>query len=684
MATVTYYWNSFTNAAAWTDPEQAVDGSIYIPNTHSYAEISGGSLDTYDMDANTCQGTDLGTITSVQFRFFIEEESGNATDFNVETTGYGPSDITIEANFGPDWKGYYTASGVTTWAGVKAMDLNFITESGNPADLKLFKAEILVTYTPVASIATYYYDSAGTVDTRPELGWPSPPYGWYGPWIPRAVNGSTSGSSNACFCSSLVEDDFDFEFDGNTCPGTDLGPITDVEVRVNLSTDSDEYPDEATQVTLTSTGLSETFYPPNHLGTVNVWTHWYLLTGSFTWAQIPTLSTTVTALMREIYPPDPPDPGYWGQLLVAQVEIRVLYTPYPIIPLTQELDLTLHAPTVSIVDVANNTISPPVLTMDTEIAGSPNVAITLNLTGVDWLCFDFYASRLGSNVRIDMHDTGGNTFSYTPEVRTVNEWTSFYWNISGVADVDKDEIDTITLVIINDDAPNDFYIENLISCVVTAAAVSVEEQLAISVNAPSILSGVTVFPATQELIIQPLAPSMTLPLTLTVNAVNINITEIRNASLAITATLEAPAIFVSAVQNATLPLGLTLNAPTIHVNKTIYHQGFRMVLVGPGLGPTPHWNTITLVKYIKDPIASGGCPQCGTFLYPKKGRDMPTEMVTIGRNFENAKDDTYIRCGRCGFLVKRSRHPAMPDRSRAGWGINYTEVEAGESDISYP
>lgn len=79
-------------------------------------------------------------------------------------------------------------------------------------------------------------------------------------------------------------------------------------------------------------------------------------------------------------------------------------------------------------------------------------------------------------------------------------------------------------------------------------------------------------------------------------------------------------------------------------------------------------NKVTIPRYIYDPVVSGGCPQCGTFLYKKNGKEIRTEQVTSGRNFEIGIEDRYIRCGRCNFPVKISRQSPHPEGSRAGWG----------------
>jgi hypothetical protein len=49
------------------------------------------------------------------------------------------------------------------------------------------------------------------------------------------------------------------------------------------------------------------------------------------------------------------------------------------------------------------------------------------------------------------------------------------------------------------------------------------------------------------------------------------------------------------------------------------------------------------------------------------------------------REDRYVKCGRCGWInhLDRATH-VQPDSSRLGWGLKYDEIEAGESDISYP
>jgi hypothetical protein len=115
-----------------------------------------------------------------------------------------------------------------------------------------------------------------------------------------------------------------------------------------------------------------------------------------------------------------------------------------------------------------------------------------------------------------------------------------------------------------------------------------------------------------------------------------------------------------------------------------------MILSGPNqLSPAIGYLGVTIKKYISDPIVKGGCAQCGTFLYESvRGRYVRGKVVKRGRNFDEDKgrrEDQYVKCGRCGWTnhLNRAIHLAK-DGSRAGWGLTYEEIEAGESDISYP
>ncbi len=83
-----------------------------------------------------------------------------------------------------------------------------------------------------------------------------------------------------------------------------------------------------------------------------------------------------------------------------------------------------------------------------------------NLTGINTLKFDVYASRTGSNLKFGIHDTGGTTTEITPNITDANAWQTITWDISAVSDANKDAIDTFIITIVNAGADNTFYVDN--------------------------------------------------------------------------------------------------------------------------------------------------------------------------------------------------------------------------------
>ena len=84
-----------------------------------------------------------------------------------------------------------------------------------------------------------------------------------------------------------------------------------------------------------------------------------------------------------------------------------------------------------------------------------------NLSGLNLIKFDVYASRTGSNLKFGIHDTGGTTTEITPNIASANTWQTVLWDISAVSDANKDAIDTFTVTIVNADAANTFYVDNI-------------------------------------------------------------------------------------------------------------------------------------------------------------------------------------------------------------------------------
>ena len=89
------------------------------------------------------------------------------------------------------------------------------------------------------------------------------------------------------------------------------------------------------------------------------------------------------------------------------------------------------------------------------------VSPTINLSGQNNIFLNAYASRTGNNFKIEFHDSGGNTISHTINIASANTWQTEEIDISAVADADKDAIDQIKITILNADAENIFYLDNI-------------------------------------------------------------------------------------------------------------------------------------------------------------------------------------------------------------------------------
>jgi hypothetical protein len=103
------------------------------------------------------------------------------------------------------------------------------------------------------------------------------------------------------------------------------------------------------------------------------------------------------------------------------------------------------------------------------------ISPTIDLTGIDEIEFDIYALRTGANIKIGIHDSGGTTTEKTYTVLNSNTWETVTWDISAVADTDKDAIDNIIITMVNADAENIFYLDNMFTTVVPAATVGMTE-----------------------------------------------------------------------------------------------------------------------------------------------------------------------------------------------------------------
>jgi len=91
------------------------------------------------------------------------------------------------------------------------------------------------------------------------------------------------------------------------------------------------------------------------------------------------------------------------------------------------------------------------------------ISPTIDLTGINQARFRIRSSRTGSNIKIGLHDSGGTTTEITPNILSANTWQEVKINLQNVTNANKDAIDQIIITIVNADAENTFYIDELIS-----------------------------------------------------------------------------------------------------------------------------------------------------------------------------------------------------------------------------
>lgn len=89
------------------------------------------------------------------------------------------------------------------------------------------------------------------------------------------------------------------------------------------------------------------------------------------------------------------------------------------------------------------------------------IASPINLTDHDTINFSLRSSRTGSNIKIGFHDTGGTTTEITPNITSANTFENFSIGISSVTNANKDAIDQIIITIVNANADNTFYLDNI-------------------------------------------------------------------------------------------------------------------------------------------------------------------------------------------------------------------------------
>ncbi len=91
----------------------------------------------------------------------------------------------------------------------------------------------------------------------------------------------------------------------------------------------------------------------------------------------------------------------------------------------------------------------------------------IDLTDYNTIKLDVYASRTGTNLQIQIHDSGGTTSTKDIVISEADTWETTTWDISGISDANKDDIDSIIIKVINADAENTFYVDNVYAVGVT-------------------------------------------------------------------------------------------------------------------------------------------------------------------------------------------------------------------------
>jgi len=86
--------------------------------------------------------------------------------------------------------------------------------------------------------------------------------------------------------------------------------------------------------------------------------------------------------------------------------------------------------------------------------------VIANLTGVNTIQFDIYSSRTGANLEVGIRNLNGTITRITPTVTSASSWETKTWDISTVANADKNFIDQITVTVVDAAAANTFLLDN--------------------------------------------------------------------------------------------------------------------------------------------------------------------------------------------------------------------------------
>jgi len=149
MATVTYYFNAYDSGGEEfeTTPANMVDGSV---TTDAQTSVN---ADVQLVDGNTCDGTDLGTITKVELRCYgTRVHASNNVDLRPVFSGSSDGDTHDAGLFTEGWTSYVditsdtNAPGTWAWSDVQNLDCDVISFVSTMWIL-IAQVDIQVTYT---------------------------------------------------------------------------------------------------------------------------------------------------------------------------------------------------------------------------------------------------------------------------------------------------------------------------------------------------------------------------------------------------------------------------------------------------------------------------------------------------------------------------------------------------------
>ena len=101
-----------------------------------------------------------------------------------------------------------------------------------------------------------------------------------------------------------------------------------------------------------------------------------------------------------------------------------------------------------------------VITASLNTTLTRTVSPVKDLSGKNSITLWARSDRTGENFKVEYHDSGGNTISYTVNILEVGTWEKKEIDVSEVADADKDAINEIKYTIINADAAAEMYLDN--------------------------------------------------------------------------------------------------------------------------------------------------------------------------------------------------------------------------------